>query len=211
MKICEIYRSIQGESTRAGMICTFVRLSGCNLSCTYCDTQYALQEGTEYSIDEIIERVGELDSSLVEITGGEPLQQEETPLLCRKLLNIGYTVLVETNGSLNIAILPQDCVIIMDIKCPGSGSADSFYPDNISNLRKYDECKMVISGKDDFDWAVKYLYDHNVHEKCTVIFSPNTKNVSPKDLAEWILKANAPVRLGLQMHKIIWGGDVRGV
>ena len=193
------------------MPCTFVRLSGCNLSCSYCDTKYALQEGIEYSIDEIIEKVGELNSSLVEITGGEPLLQEETPLLCRKFLNLGYTVLVETNGSLNIAMLPQDCIVIMDVKCPGSGSADSLYLDNISNLRKYDECKMVISGKDDFDWALQFTYDHNLHNKCTVIFSPNTKKVSPRELAEWILEANAPVRLGLQQHKVIWGENARGV
>ena len=211
MKICEIYRSIQGESTRVGMPCTFVRLSGCNLSCSYCDTQYALQEGTEYTIDKIIERVKESDTSLVEITGGEPLLQEETPLLCRKLLSLGYTVLVETNGSLNIAILPQDCVVIMDVKCPGSGSADSLYLDNISNLRKHDECKMVISGKDDFDWALQFTSDNSLHSKCTVIFSPNIKKVSPRELAGWILEANAPVRLGLQLHKIIWGENVRGV
>ena len=193
------------------MACTFVRLSGCNLSCTYCDTQYALQGGTEYTVYEVVGKVNEQSASLVEITGGEPLLQEETPLLCRKLLSLGYTVLVETNDSLNIAILPQDCVIIMDIKCPGSGSGNSFYFDNISNLRQHDECKMVISGKDDFDWALKFTCDNNLHNKCTVIFSPNTKKVSPRELAGWILEANAPVRLGLQLHKIIWGENVRGV
>ena len=211
MKICEIYQSIQGESTYAGTPCTFVRLSGCNLSCTYCDTQYALQEGTEHSVPEIIGKVKNLGTSLVEITGGEPLLQEETPLLCRKLLSNGHTVLVETNGSLNIALLPQDCIIIMDIKCPGSGCADSFYFDNISNLRQHDECKMVISGKDDFNWALQFTCDNSLHNRCTVIFSPNTKKVSPGELAGWILEANAPVRLGLQLHKIIWGENVRGV
>jgi len=193
------------------MACTFVRLSGCNLSCTYCDTQYALRGGTEYTVYEVIGKVNELSASLVEITGGEPLLQEETPLLCRKLLSLGYTVLVETNGSFNIAILPQDCVVIMDVKCPGSGSADSLYPDNISNLRRHDECKMVISGKDDFDWALQFTNDNNMNNKCTVIFSPNTNKVSPKELAGWILESNAPVRLGLQLHKIIWGENVRGV
>ena len=211
IKICEIYRSIQGESTRAGMVCTFVRLSGCNLSCSYCDTPYALQEGTKYTIDEIVEKVEEIGCSLVEITGGEPLLQEETPLLCRKLLSLGHTVLVETNGTFAISLLPQDCAVIMDIKCPGSGSTDSFCLDNIPNLRKYDDVKMVISGRDDFDWALKFLHKHSLHKKCTVIFSPNTKKVSPKELAKWILDANAPVRLGLQLHKIIWGEDTRGV
>ena len=211
IKICEIYKSIQGESSRAGMPCTFVRLSGCNLSCSYCDTQYALQGGTDYSVDDIIEKVEGFGCSLVEVTGGEPLLQDETPLLCRKLLSIGFMVLVETNGSLNISILPQDCIVIMDIKCPGSGSADSLFLDNIDNLGKYDECKMVISGRDDFDWALQFLYDHTLHKKCSVIFSPNTKKVSPKQLATWILEADAPVRLGLQLHKIIWGEGVRGV
>ena len=211
IKICEIYKSLQGESTRAGMLCTFVRLSGCNLSCSYCDTQYALQEGVEYSIEEIVGKVEELGCSLVEITGGEPLLQEETPLLCRKLLSLGHTVLVETNGTFDISLLPQDITVIMDIKCPGSGSTDSFYLKNISNLRKHDEVKMVISGRDDFDWALKFLHEYNLHKKCTVIFSPNTKKTSPRELAEWILDKNAPVRLGLQQHKIIWGEETRGV
>lgn len=211
IKICEIFRSIQGESTRAGMICTFARLSGCNLTCTYCDTRYALQYGTKISVDEILTKVNDLGCRLVEITGGEPLLQKETPLLCQKLLDLGYTVLVETNGTQDISQLPDGCIKIMDIKCPGSGCADSLYRDNISHLTSDDECKMVLSGRDDFEWALEFVRQHTLHEKCTVLFSPNTQNVSPRDLAEWICKENAPVRLGLQLHKIIWGYDVQGL
>jgi 7-carboxy-7-deazaguanine synthase len=120
-------------------------------------------------------------------------------------------VLVETNGSYDISVLPQECVVIMDVKCPASGSADSLCQDNISHLRKSDECKMVISGREDFDWAVRFLGEYDLPTKCTVIFSPNTAKVSPRQLAEWILHARAPVMLGLQLHKYIWGEDARGV
>jgi 7-carboxy-7-deazaguanine synthase len=211
IKVNEFFKSIQGESTRAGMICFFIRLTGCNLSCEYCDTQYALDEGFDYTIEEIIKRVTDSGTSFVEITGGEPLLQKETPLLCRKLLEAGYTVLVETNGTQDISALPDGCIRIIDVKCPGSESSIPFLEENISHIQLSDECKMVISSYDDFMWALNFINGHNLSSMCTVIFSPNVKKVSVKELATWILEADAPVRLGLQLHKHIWGDAERGV
>lgn len=211
IKVNEIFTSIQGESTHTGRICTFIRLTGCNLSCTYCDTKYALHEGKKYTVDQLIKTVENSNISLVEITGGEPLLQDETPILCEKLINRKYTVLVETNGTMDISILPEGCIRIMDIKCPESGNTIPFYKNNLSYLRPKDECKMVISSRKDFNWALEFLYANQLHKICTVLFSPNTEKITPKTLAEWILEEKAPVRLGLQIHKIIWGKTVKGV
>lgn len=209
LKVIEFFKSIQGESTRAGMVCSFVRLSGCNLSCTYCDTKYAMDGGTEFTVDEVLTMVEDFGSNLVEITGGEPLLQQDTPALCRRLMENGHTVLIETNGTQDISILPEGCIRIMDIKCPGSGSSIFFQTENLHHLRSYDECKFVISDKDDFDWALQFIRTHHVYQKCTVIFSPNLKTLSAGDLAEWILDSSMPIRLGLQLHKMIWGMDVK--
>lgn len=211
LEVTEIFKSIQGESTRAGMACTFVRLYGCNLSCHYCDTVYARHEGTPYTLEEIMQRVHTLGTGLVEITGGEPLLQEKTANLCTMLIDQGYTVLVETNGSQDISRIPSECIRIVDVKCPGSGMADSFCCDNIARLTQRDECKMVLSGKKDFDWALDFIYTHKLHEKCTILFSPNTSMVEPYKVAEWIIQSGAPVRLQLQLHTIIWGKHIRGV
>ncbi len=211
LNVSEIFKSIQGESTRAGMVCSFVRLSGCNLSCTYCDTAYACEKGDDASVDDIIDQVDNLDCSLVEITGGEPLLQEETPALCRRFIEKGYTVLIETNGSQDIGQLPKGCIRIMDIKSPGSGCGDSFLIENLSHLTVQDECKMVLCDRDDFEWACDFVRQYALHEKCTVLFSPDLEQLSPKTLAEWILEEKIDVRLGLQIHKFIWGKDVKGV
>jgi len=210
LKVCEIFNSIQGESSHAGKTCSFVRLSGCNLRCTYCDTPYALTEGEELPLEQVVRSVQEHRTRLVEITGGEPLLQAETPLLCKRFLELGYTVLVETNGSLAISIVPPPAIRIVDVKCPSSGHEGSFLSKNISLLTSCDECKFVLSDKDDFFWALDVVHKENLHEIATVIFSPNMKLLPPKDLADWILEENAPVRLGVQLHKIIWG-DLRGV
>jgi Organic radical activating enzymes len=191
-------------------LCSFVRMSGCNLHCTYCDTMYALSDGVSMSIDTCCANVEALGCKLVEITGGEPLLQPETPDLCARLIDTGHTVLVETNGSLDIAKLPIACVRIVDVKCPGSGMEGSFYLQNIDSLSGRDQLKFVISDSHDFDWALDFVKSKNLLKRCVVIFSPNITALNPKDLAEWIIQANVPVRLGLQLHKIIWGNDARG-
>jgi len=211
LNICELFKSIQGESSYTGLVCTFIRVSGCNLRCTYCDTQYAQENGTDLSVDEIIDRVDGFVSSLVEITGGEPLLQSEVPDLCRQLLDRHYTVLVETNGTRDISRLPDGCIRIMDIKCPDSGHSDAFLMTNLNYLNSKDECKFVISSRDDYRWALDFVYSNSLHELCTILFSPNTASVSPKVISEWILEDQAPVRLSLQIHTFIWGKGVRGV
>jgi 7-carboxy-7-deazaguanine synthase len=210
LKICELFKSIQGESTYAGRICSFVRLSGCNLACSYCDTQYAFAESQYYSIEQIVEIVNSQNSTLVEITGGEPLIQKETPALCQKFLDNNYTVLVETNGSLPIDLLPEGCIRIIDVKCPGSGEAGSFLIENIGKLVKSDELKFVLSDRNDFLWALEFVKKHKLDQLTTVLFSPCMGKVTLSELAAWILENNAPVRLGLQLHKLIWG-EKRGV
>lgn len=210
LKVNEIFKSIQGESTHSGRICTFIRLSGCNLRCDYCDTKYSFDEGDFMNINDILQEVVYLDSNLVEITGGEPLCQEETPLLSKELIKNGYEVLIETNGSQDISVLPRVVKKIIDIKCPDSGSFESFMDKNIKNLSVNDECKFVISSIRDFDWSIRFIEQYTLNKLCQVIFSPNTQSMSAEKLAELIISKNAPARLGLQIHKIIWG-DKRGV
>jgi 7-carboxy-7-deazaguanine synthase len=211
LSVCETFKSIQGESTHAGRVCSFIRLAGCNLACTYCDTRYAQGEGITLSIEEIMVEIDRLQCRLVELTGGEPLLQPETPQLCCRLLQQGCEVLVETNGSIDIGGLPNGCKRIVDVKCPDSGEGSSFLMVNLDRLNATDEVKFVISSHADFDWACAFVTRHAIDKRCTVIFSPNTAKVVARDLAGWIVTSNAPVRLGLQMHKIIWGDDVRGV
>lgn len=210
LHICEIFKSIQGESTYAGLPCSFVRLVGCNLRCSYCDTTYAFTDGYDLPIQEIVTRVQAHGTTLAEITGGEPLMQEKTAALCARLLEHGFTVLIETNGSRDISTLPAECVRIIDIKCPGSGQAGSFLGSNYDQLRSTDELKFVISHAEDFRWAHHLVRTRQLDKQCVVIFSPNTRQLAPETLASWILQENAPVRLGLQLHKIIWG-ERRGV
>ena len=210
LNVCEIFKSLQGESTYAGELCSFVRLSGCNLHCAYCDAAYARQPGVSMSIEACLAAVEALECGLVEITGGEPLLQPETPDLCGRLIDAGHTVLVETNGSLDIGKIPPACVRVVDVKCPGSGMESSFYMDNIELLASRDQVKFVISDSRDFDWSLDFVKLKNLLKRCTVIFSPNTNVLKPKELAEWIIQANVPVRFGLQIHKIIWGNDARG-
>jgi 7-carboxy-7-deazaguanine synthase len=210
LQVCEIFKSIQGESTFAGQICSFIRLSGCNLSCLYCDTLYAFDEGTAQSIEHILKTIKTHNTMLVEITGGEPLLQQQTPALCDALLKEGYTVLVETNGSCDISTIPELCHRIVDVKCPGSGMGHSFLNGNYQALTVRDELKFVISDRQDFDWAYNLVLMRSLNKQVTVLFSPNTNSISAADLSSWILEVNAPVRLGIQLHKIIWG-DKRGV
>ena len=211
LKVCEIFKSIQGESSFAGEICSFIRLTGCNLSCAYCHTGYARQEGEYREIGAIVAEVESHRTRFVEITGGEPLLQAETPLLCEKLLAAGMTVLVETNGSLDISALPEPVVRIMDVKCPSSGMANSLHMNNLKELTGNDQCKLVIADRDDFSWATAFLGTHRLFGRVPVIFSPAFGILPPRLLADWILQAGLPIRLGLQLHKFIWDPQQRGV
>jgi 7-carboxy-7-deazaguanine synthase len=207
--VAEIFSSIQGESTFTGIPCTFVRLTGCNLRCSYCDTQFAYSGGTEMNLDEIIEKVLSLDTPIVEITGGEPLMHSFVDILTQELLNAGKRVLIETNGSYRVDVLPKDVVKIVDIKTPSSGEADSFLLENLTLLDSKDEIKFVIGTREDYDWAMAILNRYNLNQ--TVIFSPSWGVIEPEMLTKWIVEDRAPVRLGLQIHKVIWDADRQGV
>lgn len=211
MKICEIFFSIQGESTFARLPCIFIRLTGCNLRCQYCDTIYSYVEGVEFTIDAIMDQIREYNCRLVEITGGEPLLQEGIIELMQRLDRAHYTVLLETNGSLSARNLPSAVRIIMDVKLPGSGHQDSFDPENLKYLKKnWDELKFVVTDRIDFDFALGFIKTHSLHAH-TILFSPVSGKLSPADLAQWILELDFPARLNLQLHKCIWDKDKRGV
>lgn len=211
MKVNEIFYSIQGESTFAGLPCVFIRLTGCNLRCRYCDTRYAYEEGEERTVEEVLELVRKFNCDLVEITGGEPLLQPETVGLSKQLVEEGRQVLIETNGTLDISVLPPEVLRIMDIKCPGSGESDKMNWKNIDNLKPNDNVKFVISGKEDFEWAEKIVRQFDLIPRAQVLFSPNFGIVEPQNLAKWILHSGLPVRMQLQMHKYIWNPNDRGV
>ena len=227
MFITEIFKSIQGESSYAGLPCIFVRLTGCNLRCTWCDTAYAFHGGTKHSLDEVLGRVKELskgksgagDVRLIEITGGEPLLQPETPELARRLLAEGYTVLIETSGERDVSALPREVVKIVDVKCPDSGEFGTFRIANLDALERKDEVKFVISSRRDYEFARQFVADHGLAEKVhEILFSPVFADpegawpaMDARALAEWILADNLPVRLGLQLHKFIWDPAMHGV
>ena len=213
LRVNEIFYSIQGESSFAGFPCIFVRLTGCNLRCSYCDTQYAYQEGKELSLDVIIKQIEKYRCSLVEITGGEPLIQEETPLLISNLLDKGYRVLLETNGSLDVSMIDRRCVRIIDIKLPGSGEAHRNFLENLNELHDKDELKFVIAGQNDYVYAKKILnrIPEGLSEKIVINFSPLWGMMEPALLADWILNDRLTVRLNIQLQKIIWPPGMRGV
>jgi 7-carboxy-7-deazaguanine synthase len=211
MKICEIFTSVQGESTYAGLTCTFVRVTGCNLRCTYCDTTYAYEDGEELSIDEIVERVRGAGVSLVESTGGEPLLAEGAHELVSRLLDLGLRVLVETNGSVSIRDIDPRAVLIMDVKTPGSGECGSTDLANIELLKETDEVKFVLTDRKDYEWAREFIDTHGLTERCAGLFSPAFGILEPRELAGWILQDRLDVRLNLQLHKYIFGPDARGV
>ncbi|MBI4687404.1 MAG: radical SAM protein [Nitrospirae bacterium] len=208
LKVNEIFKSIQGESSYAGLPCTFVRLAGCNLRCTYCDTNYAYYHGRELSDDEIIKKIEEYGARHVEFTGGEPMLQEETPPLITKLLDKGYSVLIETNGSICIGCLDKRITVVMDIKTPKSGMSERMNFKNIDFLKNTDEIKFVIMDEADYAWAKEIISKHNIADKFNnILMAPAYGILKPKDLATWILKDNLPVRLQLQIHKYIWASD----
>ncbi|MCK6439397.1 MAG: 7-carboxy-7-deazaguanine synthase QueE [Planctomycetes bacterium] len=210
--IHEIYRSIQGESTFAGRPCTFVRTTACDLRCRWCDTEHAFYEGKPMTLDNVLTEVKRLGADLAELTGGEPLLQKETPELCRRLLAMGTTVLIETGGHRDIAVLPDGVIRIMDLKCPGSGMADKNLWSNIEHLNRRDEVKFVIAGRADFDWAVEQTKLHYLCERVNaVLFSPVFGECDPAALAQWVVESGLDIRMQLQMHKHIWAPDARGV
>jgi 7-carboxy-7-deazaguanine synthase len=211
MKVCEIFASIQGESTYAGVPCTFVRLTGCNLRCTYCDTQYAYDAGKDLSEDDIVREVLRFGLKTVEITGGEPLLQGDVPRLVKRLLDEGHRVLIETNGSREIGGIDRRAVIILDIKTPGSGMADEMKIANLADLKPSDELKFVIASRADYEWSKNFIGSHALAGKCTLLFSPVTGTVDARDLSQWIIEDRLEVRLNLQIHKYLFGPDCRGV
>jgi 7-carboxy-7-deazaguanine synthase len=231
MFITEIFKSIQGEGTRAGLPCIFVRLTGCNLRCTWCDTAYAFHGGRKMNVDEVLARVAELSGRrenanaahaaipLVELTGGEPLLQEEIYPLADKLLAAGYTVMIETSGERFVGRLPKEVVKIVDVKCPDSGEADTFEMKNLTAINANDEVKFVVSTRRDYEFARDFTLRHQLPQRVrAVLFSPvfedpegKWQGLPSQSLVEWILADGLQVRLGLQLHKFIWDPATKGV
>lgn len=211
MKVNEIFKSIQGESTYAGLPCTFVRLTGCNLRCSYCDTTYAYEEGEELTTEEVLARIQTLDCSLIEVTGGEPLLQKDVYALITKLLERGCQVLLETNGSLDISHVDPRAIRIMDIKCPDSGMSGRMDWKNLERLKENDEVKFVLSSRDDYQWAKAIVSQYDLGKKVVVLLSPAFERLEARTLAKWILHDVLPVHLQLQLQKYIWPPGTRGV
>jgi 7-carboxy-7-deazaguanine synthase len=211
MRVTEIFHSIQGESTFAGRPCVFVRLTGCPLRCTWCDTEYAFYGGSDWSIDTIVDRVRSYGCPLVEVTGGEPLAQSECLPLLARLCDEGLTVLLETSGALETAGVDPRVRIILDVKCPGSGMSDRVHWPNVERLRPHDEAKFVINDRADYEWAKETVERFQIDRRCPVLFSPVFGTLDPRQLAEWVLADRLPVRYQLQLHKLIWSPDMRGV
>jgi len=204
VSVVETFVSLQGESTFAGRPCFFVRLAGCNLRCRYCDTTYAYAGGRDRTVADLMAEFTASGVSLAEITGGEPLLQAGCRDLALALRAAGAQVLIETNGSLDIAVIPDGVAAIMDIKCPGSGAADSVDWANISRLRPDDQVKFVIGDRADFDWACGVVRQHGLDRRCrAVLFSPVAAQLTPSDLGTWVLAAKLPVQLQVQLHKLI--------
>jgi 7-carboxy-7-deazaguanine synthase len=212
LTVNEIFHSIQGESTFAGEPCVFVRLTACDLRCRWCDTPYAFHEGRKMSIDEVVTRIEAFGCDTVEVTGGEPLLQADVYPLMRRLLASGKTVLVETGGHRSIADVPDGVIRVMDIKCPGSGEAEKNDWNNLPRLTSRDQVKFVIASRDDYEYARSLVQRERLNHRCgAVLFSPVHGELSPRQLAEWVLGDRLPVRLQLQMHKYIWDPQTRGV
>lgn len=212
LKINEIYHSIQGESTNAGKPCVFVRLTYCNLRCTYCDTEYAFYEGKDMSVKQVIDEVEKYNCKLVEITGGEPLVQlNECLQLMKELCELGYEVLIETGGSISVKEIDPRVKIIMDLKCPSSGMDQKNLYENIQYLKPTDELKFVIGNREDYEWTLKLLNKHNLYGKCEILFSVVFGKLESVELVNWILEDKLEVRFQLQMHKYIWHPETKGV
>ena len=211
IKINEIYLSVQGESTHTGLPCIFIRLTGCNLRCSWCDTAYAFHEGKNMSIDEILQKVANFEIHLVEITGGEPLMQDNVYTLMKRLIEEGYKVMLETGGSISLERVPKDVIKIMDLKCPGSGEQAKNNLDNLKLLLPHDEVKFVILDKKDYEWSRDIIKRYKINETAHILLSPVFDKLELKEMVKWILEDRLPVRLQTQLHKIIWDKNTIGV
>ena len=211
LKINEIYYSVQGESTHTGRPCIFIRLTYCNLRCSYCDTEYAFYEGKDMEIAQIMSEIQQWDCNLVEVTGGEPLFQEECIDLLHELINSNYEVMLETGGSLSISDVPKKVIKIVDFKCPSSKMEKKNLWSIVDDLQDHDEVKFVIGNREDFDWAKDKITEYSLDKICTLLFSPTFGKIDPQLIVEWILADNLPVRMQMQMHKMIWSPEEKGV
>lgn len=211
LQITEIFHSIQGESTRVGQPCVFVRLTGCPLRCTWCDTEYAFHGGKTMSLETILEEVQSYGCPLVEVTGGEPLHQPNALVLLKKLCDAGFQAMIETSGTFDISAIDPRVSIIMDVKCPGSGMTDRMQWANIEHLSPKDEVKFVLKDQADYEWARDTVNHYHLGNRCTVLFSPVFGSLDLRPLAEWILNDRLPVRFQVQLHKLIWDPETQGV
>ncbi|HSJ26327.1 MAG TPA: 7-carboxy-7-deazaguanine synthase QueE [Longimicrobiales bacterium] len=217
LRVTEIFHSVQGESTWAGLPCTFIRLTGCPLRCVWCDTEYSFHGGERMTLDAILDRVREIGTPVVEITGGEPLIHRNAFVLAERLLDEGYAVLVETSGAIDVSPLDPRVHRIMDLKCPGSGEEARNLWSNLDHLTDRDEIKFVIAGREDYEWARDVIRRHRLDDRVqrgtlrALLFSPVWGSMDFRELAEWVLEDRLPVRYQIQLHKIIWGADVHGV
>lgn len=211
LRVSEIFVSIQGESSFAGLPCAFVRLTGCPLRCTWCDTTYAYDEGELLPVETVLERSLAEQVEIVEVTGGEPLAQPGTPALLRALCDAGRTVLLETGGSLDIGVVDSRVHVIMDVKCPGSGMAERMRLENLALLRPKDEIKFVLADRADYEYARQLIHECELHRRAGVLLSAVAGKLEPHQIVAWMLADRLPARFQLQMHKVIWPPDRRGV
>lgn len=211
LNVTEIFHSIQGESTHAGRPCVFIRLTGCPLRCTWCDTAYAFYGGRDLTEDDVIARVRAFGCPLVEVTGGEPLSQPDAFPLLTRLCDEGFEVLLETSGALDTAGVDRRVHVVLDVKCPGSGMAERMHWPNLQRLASHDEVKFVIKDRGDYEWAREVIRSRDLAARCTVLVSPVFGETDARQLAEWVLADRLPVRFQLQLHKHVWAPDMRGV
>ena len=205
LKIHEIFYSLQGESSRVGLPTVFVRLTGCPMRCVYCDTAYAFNGGSNIEISDILLKVAEYGTQYVTVTGGEPLAQKDCRILLKDLCNAGYSVSLETGGAIDTSKVDSRVSVILDIKTPGSGEMENNKWGNLAHLKKTDEVKFVLCNRADYEWAKELLTTHDIANKCPILFSPVYQQVNPTELAEWVLADKLPVRMQVQLHKILWG------
>jgi 7-carboxy-7-deazaguanine synthase len=211
MRITEIYKSVQGETQYAGLPCTLVRTTGCDLRCTYCDSAFSFYGGRDMTLDEIVTEVESLGAPLVLLTGGEPMLQKEMPALAARLLERGHRVMIETSGAHPLDALPADVVRIVDVKTPGSGESHRMRWESLEGLRPRDAVKFVLTSEADYQWAADIIRSHRLAERTEVLLSPMHGRLAPDALVSWMLRDRVPARLNLQIHKYIWAPDARGV